>query len=753
MAKQLTQAKLLLQRGQVGAATSVYRNILLRDARHFEANHLLGVIELQGGRPGNALTLISQAIEVDANDPHTHLNLGAAFMALGQAENALRCFDRALEINAIWGLAWTNRGNALLGLKQPEAALASYQTALVWDPKDPRAHCNLGNALRDLGRFQDALSRYEQALALKPDYVLALRNGGSLLNQLNRPADALAWYERAVQLSPNDAAAMVACGNSLLTLSRPAEAVVQFDKALLLDPNLLEALNNRGAAHLQLEDAAAALQSFDRLLEMSPRVPGFWRNRGEALRRLNRFGEAAEAYSTLLDIAPDFELAPGKLLTAKLLGCEWSSFDPLRVEVERRVLDGKRVCAPFDFLAVSGSAAAQLLCGFPESRPAQPRRTGHGGKIRLGYVSGDFGNRPTAHLLVGVLERHDRERFETIGISLRPEDSTDIGQRVARSFDRFIDVSHKSDREVGELMAELDVHIAIDLMGHTHGSRPAIFFNRAAPIQVAYLGFPGTSGSAFMDYIIADDFLIPEGSGSCYAEHIAYLPECFQANDDQRHVGATPTRRQMGLPETEFVFCSFNNSYKLNPAMFDIWCRLLAARPDSVLWLVADAPEVEVNLRREAAHRGVDPARIIFANRVSYQEHLGRQILADLFLDTLPFNAGTTASDALWAGLPVLTCAGNAFAGRMAGSLLRTIGLPELVTHSLEEYEQRALDLSATGSELKGLRERLLGASRKSALFDTTRFCRHLEASYQEMWKQHLSGFEPTTFRIAAAPD
>jgi predicted O-linked N-acetylglucosamine transferase (SPINDLY family) len=302
-------------------------------------------------------------------------------------------------------------------------------------------------------------------------------------------------------------------------------------------------------------------------------------------------------------------------------------------------------------------------------------------------------------------------------------------------------------------MAQLDVHIAIDLMGYTHGSRPAIFFNRAAPIQVAYLGYPGTCGSTSMDYVIADDFVIPEGSSPSYAERIASLPECFQANDDQRCVGAAPKRQQMGLPEAAFVFCSFNNSYKYNPAMFDIWCRLLDARPDSVLWLVADAPEVEVNLHREAGQRGIDAARIIFANRVPYQEHLGRQILADLFLDTLPFNAGTTASDALWAGLPVLTCPGEAFAGRMAGSLLRAAGLPELITHSLEEYEQRALELSGPGSELKDLRGRLQSASRNSALFDTTRFCRHLEAAYREMWKQHLLGFEPATFRIPATPN
>jgi protein O-GlcNAc transferase len=728
MAEEFNQANLLLQRGEVRAAASAYRKLLARDPGHAAANHLLGVIELQCGRPGDAVTFIAKAIEADANDAHAHLNLGAAYMALGRADDALRSFDRALQGNDKWALARTNRGNAL----------------------------------RDLGRREEALVEYQRALALKPDYALALRNCGRLLHELKNPAEALACYERALQLSPGDTAALVASGNILIALSRPGEAVTQFDKALALDPNIAEALNNRGLAQLQLGDAAAALECFDRLLRMSPQVPGFWANRGEALRRLNRFGEAAAAYSRLCDLAPDFDFGAGKLFNVRQMACEWSSFAALTAELERRVADGKRVCAPFEFLAVSDSAAAQLQCaqlyaaklGVPARPSAQPRpTTGSGEKIRLAYVSGDFANRPVAHLLVGVLERHDREKFETIGISLRPADSSDIGRRIARSFDRFIDISSKSDREVSELMAELDVHIAIDLMGHTHGSRPAIFSNRAAPIQVAYLGFPGTSGSACMDYIMADDFLIPEETRSGYAEHVVYLPECFQPNDDLRRIGAAPTRRQMGLPDAAFVFCSFNNSYKLNPAMFDIWCRLLLARPDSVLWLVADVPEVKTNLRREARQRDVDGARIIFANRVPYQEHLGRQRLADLFLDTLPFNAGTTASDALWAGLPVLTCVGGAFAARMAGSLLRTAGLPELITYSLEEYEMRALQLSAGGSELEALRERLVAESRNGPLFGTARFSRILEAAYREMWRRRRLGFEPASFKIPANHD
>jgi protein O-GlcNAc transferase len=756
VSEEFTQANLLHQRGEVGAAAAAYRRILLRAPRHFAANHLLGIIELQSGRADDAINWIARAIEVDAANAHAHLNLGAAFMAAGKADDALRSFDRALEVNTRWALAWTNRGNALLSLKRPESALMSYETALECDPADPRAYCNRGNALRDLGRFDAALSSYQQAVALKADYALALRNRGRLLNDLHRSAEALACYERVAQIDPNDAEALTACGNALLSLSRPLEAAAYFDKALALQSNRLEALNGRGVAYMELGDPAAALESFDRARAVAPRAPGPWSNRGEALRRLSRFGDAAESYSKLLEIAPDLELAPGKLLHAKLLACDWSSYDSMATELESQIAGGKRACAPFEFLSVGASAALQLKCaqlyvstGVQTSDAPRARRPrSRGPKIRLAYVSADFGNRPVAHLLAGVFERHDRDRFETIGVSLRPPDPTETGQRVMRSFDRFLDVSRKSDREVAELMSALDVHIAIDLMGYTHGSRPAIFFSRAAPIQVTYLGFPGTTGSTCIDYIIADDFVIPDLARTHYAEHVVYLPECFQANDDRKAVGAPPTRRQMGLPENAFVFCSFNNSYKLNPAMFDVWCRLLLARPGSVLWLVADVAEVEANLRREAARRGVEGRRIIFADRIPYEEHLARQGLADLFLDTLPFNAGTTASDALRAGLPLLTCAGDAFASRMAGSLLRSVGLPELITHSLEEYERRALELSSGGPELRDLRARLAAASATRPLFDTRRFCRHLEAAYGQTWERHLLGLEPAALAV-----
>ena len=351
--------------------------------------------------------------------------------------------------------------------------------------------------------------------------------------------------------------------------------------------------------------------------------------------------------------------------------------------------------------------------------------------------------------MAGLFEKHDRERFETIAMSFLPEDPSATGQRVKAAFSRFVDVSRASDREVAGLMRELEVDIAVDLMGFTADNRTAIFAHRAAPIQVNYLGFPATMGADYIDYIIADRFVIPEDKRAYCSEQVVYLPESFQANDDQRKIGETiPTRLEAGLPETGFVFCSFNNSYKINPAIFDVWMRLLKTVAGSVLWLVADSLSVQNNLRREAGKRDVEASQLIFAPRLPYADHLARFRLADLFLDTLPFNAAATASDALWAGVPVLTCAGEAFASRIAGSLLNAVGLPDLITYSMEDYEALALKLATTPAMLSELRARLARNRTTHPLFDTDRFRRHIEAAYITMWERVQRGEPPVSFAV-----
>jgi predicted O-linked N-acetylglucosamine transferase (SPINDLY family) len=374
-------------------------------------------------------------------------------------------------------------------------------------------------------------------------------------------------------------------------------------------------------------------------------------------------------------------------------------------------------------------------------------------KIRVAYLSSDFRRHAVAYLAAELFERHDRSRFEVIGVSFGADDGSDLRSRLVAAFDRFIDVTERSDQDAAQLINELQIDIAVDLNGHTREARPGILASHPAAIQVSYLGFPATTGAPFIDYIIADPIALPFDQQPYYSEHIVHLPDCFQVNDSTREVPKqTQSRREAGLPEYGFVFCCFNNTYKIRTPIFDIWMRIMLSIEGAVLWLNADHPAVEHNLRREAKSRGVDPARLIFAPRVDLDQHLARQRLADLFLDTLPVNAGATASAALWAGLPVLTCRGQTFFGRMGASLMMAIGLPEMVTRTLEEYEALALKLAADPSLHKSIRSRLEANRSTHPLFDTDRFRRHIEAAYSRMWEYWERGESPRSFSVEPLP-
>ena len=419
----------------------------------------------------------------------------------------------------------------------------------------------------------------------------------------------------------------------------------------------------------------------------------------------------------------------------------------------------KSIIAPFLLLGYSGKPALQLQCArnyIDDKVPLVPRpfwtgATWRHDKVRIAYLSADFHRHPTAYLMAELFERHDRSRFEVIGVSFGVDDKSDMRRRLVAAFDQFYDVRRKSDQEVAKLLHDLQVDIAIDLKGYTQDSRPGILAYRPTPIQASYLGFPGTMGAEFIDYIIADKTVAPFEQQPFYTEKIVHLPDCYQVNDTKRNIAErTPTRQEAGLPEEGCVFCCFNNNWKITPEVFSVWIRLLHAVEGSVLWLFRDNESAERNLRKEAQARGIDPARLVFAGRLPLEDHLARHSLADLFLDTLPYNAHTTASDALWVGLLVLTCMGNAFAGRVAASLLNAIGLPELVTHSIEDYEALALRLAKDPSLLEGYRNRLAANRLTHPLFDTDRFRRHIEAAYLQMWEIWQRGEQPRSFAVEA---
>jgi protein O-GlcNAc transferase len=700
--------------------------------------------------------------EMDRLEQARQLFLDAlAMQEKGDFERAERLYREALVAAPGRPSVMNNLATVCIELKKYLEARLLCERLLELNPADETALLNLGNCRLKQGLPAEALARYDHALRIKPGYEEALNGRGNALLELNRPGEALASYERALAIRPDYAEALYNLGSALLELARPEQALTSLDRALTLKPDHAEAHNNRGNALLQLGRAEEALASYDRALVIQPDYAEVLNNRGDALQALGQREELIENYRALLRVRPDHDYAIGYLLRAQLQCCVWGDYDDETGRISQAVRAGKRADAPYDFLVISESADDQLLCArtfAADKHPvgAQPvwqgERYRHS-RTRVAYLSGDLRNHAVAYLIAGLFEAHDRTRFEITALSFSPGGTDEMGKRLVPAFDRFVNIGQKSDREVALILRELEIDIAVDLQGYTKGCRPGIFAQRAAPVQVNYLGYPGTMGAPYMDYIIGDRMVIPPEQHSCYSEKVVYLPDCYQANDSRRGMAPhIPTRAQAGLPAEGFVFCCFNNNHKINPRVFGIWMRLLQEVEESVIWLLEDNPVAARNLRREAERRGVAPQRVVFAPRVKMEEHLARQRLADLFLDTLPYNAHVTASDALWVGLPVLTCLGHTFAGRVAASLLTAVGLPELITRSWGEYEALALKLAADGNRLADIRATLARNRTTQPLFDTDRYRRHIEAAYATMWERAQRGEPAVSFSVSAEP-
>ena len=632
--------------------------------------------------------------------------------------------------------------------------------ALAVNQGSAEAHSNYGNVQRARGLLVDALASYERAIAIKPAFVEGLNNLGGVLTELERFDQALATYDTALALKPDLAVLHFNRGVVLSGLKRHDEALASYDRALALNKDFAEAHNNRGTALAALKRLEEAVASYDRALARKPAFAEALQNRGAALSDLGRYEAAGKNLEQALHLDPNLPFARGTLLHSRMRECDWRGYERDSNQVIADVRAGKRAIEPFMFLAISDSPDDQLTCSRrwvqERYRPsADSTSTGsrcHHDRIRLAYVSAHFRDHPMGHLMAALFERHDRTRFETIAVSLGRDDDSAMRSRLRGAFEKFVDAERLSDREVVKLMREMEVDIAVDRTGLTTGARPGIFAMRAAPIQVNYLAYPGTMGADFIDYLIADETIIPRAEQASYAEQVVYLPDSYMVNDSGRRIAERcPTRSDVGLPDRGFVFCSFNNHYKITPQLFDIWMSLLRQVDKSVLWLLDSTTTMRRNLWREAAARGIDPQRLVFAPRIAIEDHLARHRLADLFLDSLPCNAHTTASDALWTGLPVLTCLGTTFAGRVAASLLRAIGLPELVTSSLDEYQALALRLAKEPPAMEEIRQKLAHNRAVAPLFDTDRFRRYIERAYVEMWERNQRGERPASFEVTAA--
>jgi predicted O-linked N-acetylglucosamine transferase (SPINDLY family) len=723
----LKTALALHQNGQLAEAAALYRDILTKNPKNADVLHLLGVIEFQKGNPSEAVALIDRAIKFS---PHN-----AAFFC--------------------------NRGNALKNLERLDDAVASYDRALAIRSDYAEAHYNRGVTLQQMKRFGDALASYDRALSIRPDHAEALNNRGAALSALKRFDEALASYDRALAIKPN-AEALINRGAVLGELKRFADALASYDRALAIQPDIAEALNNRGLALQALKRFAEALASYDRAAAIRPNYAEALYNRGSTLTELKRFDEALVSYDRAFAADPDLDFLLGDRLYCRLTVCDWHGLAEDFAQLAKNLEARKKASKPFTVIATPLSAALQRSCaetyvGERHKRSLllpQFKNPYRHDRIRLGYFSADFRNHATAYLAAGLFECHDRAGFETIAVSFAAPVDDPMRTRLGKAFEHFIDAGAISDKDIALLARNMEIDIAIDLNGLTHGNRLDVFALGVAPVQVSYLGYPGTTGADYMDYLIADSTLIPDSQRQYYSEKLVYLPDSYQVNDSKRSLANKQfTRAECGLPEQGFVFCSFNNNYKITPEIFDIWMRLLKAADGSVLWLLEDNATAANNLRKEARSRGVSPERLVFAARIESSEHLARQRLADVFLDTLPCNAHTTASDALWAGLPIVTCLGDTFAGRVAASLLNAVGLAELIAPDLRAYEALAGKLAANPQWLLSLRQKLADHRLTYPLFDTPRFTRHLESAYVAMWKRHQAGLPPEHIFVPSAPN
>ncbi len=669
--------------GNYDLASSILKRILQIDKKNLTALHVLGLTKALQREFKEAIDFLGKAASINPNDSSIQYNLAKALSDHGD----------------------------------DKGALAHHKKAVALDPSNPDAWLNYGLSMANLGFYEVAIPLYDRVLGLRPDYAEAWSNKG------------IAFAE----------------------LKQFHNAIKNYDKALSLRPNFFEAWSNKGNVLLEVKSFDEAISLFDKSLSLNPNYARAWSNKGAALNELRRYEEAITNFSKALSLKKDIDWLRGDLLHVKMRICSWLDFNDSLNDLSKRIEANEKVANPFKLLAliddsllhqknskifVNDKYQKNILLGDISKNPINE-------KIRVGYFSFDFRMHAVSILMAELFELHDKSKFEIIAFSFGVEDESLLRLRVSKAFDQFIDVSGMSDLDIAKLSRELHIDIAVDLGGHTAGARTSIFAYRAAPIQVSYLGYLGTMGAEYIDYIFSDSTIIPVCLQKFYTEKIAYLPT-YQVNDRKRQISDKQfTRAELSLPETGFVFCCFNNNYKILPATFDGWMRILKAVDGSVLFLYAENEWVEQNLKNEAIARSIDAKRLVFGKHISPDEYLSRYQACDLFLDTFPYNAGTTASDALWAGLPILTLMGQSFASRMAASILNAIGLPELITNTQAEYEALAIELALSPPKLTEIKSKLTNNRLTNPLFDTPLFTKNIEAAYIKMYERYQNDLQP----------
>ena len=663
---------------------------------------------------------LKQALRLQANNPHVLRLLGVISAQRKHYPEALEYLNASLKVLPKNSITLSNLGNIFLELREYKKALESYDKSIQLDPKYEEVWSNKGNVLHELRRFEEAIVHHDKALSLQPDYARAWSNKGNVLAELKRYQEAISHYDKALSLQPDYAKAWSNKGNVLTELKYYEEAITQFDKALMLEPDYAKA----------------------------------WSSKGNVLSELKRYEEAIAHYNKALILNQDLDWIFGDLAHIQMKICAWQNLQDERQRITSGLHSNHKIIRPFSLLSLMDDGFLHKVASeiyvqdkYPANSSLGPiQKRAKKEKIRIGYFSPDFTEHPVAYLTSELFEIHDRSQFEVFAFSLQGTGEDDLMRsRLMNGFDRFLDIENLSDLQISALARELEIDIAIDLSGLTKNSRAGIFASRAAPIQVNWLGYPGTIGAKFFDYMVADATLIPESSRQFFTENIAYLPHTYMVDDSKRVPSSRVfTRKECGLPENGFVFCCFNNDFKFNEQVLEGWSRIMLKVNDSVLWVSKNNEQFMAGIKSEFEKRGVNPSRIIFAERVELMaDHLSRYSLANLFLDTHPYNAHTTSVDALKAGIPVVTLMGESFASRVAASLLNAVGLPELITNTQDKYEELVIDLATQPSKLDSIKKKLKENLADAPLFNTELFARNLESAYIQMMERYLADLEP----------
>jgi pentatricopeptide repeat protein len=756
----------LIEAGRKKEAMISFRNAIRRYPHSPESWYNLANLLKEQGDSDESLLCYRRAVEIRPDYAQAYFNMARLLKDQKKYDEAIAYYHKASEIRPNHAQTYNSLANALFAQGKVQEAVSCYRKAVEVKPDYAEAWYNMATVLHDQEKFEDALSAYQQAISVKPDYVDAYNNMGIVLCAMNRYEDALLCYRKAITLMPHVAGCYNNLGATLSDLRRYDEALSAFNKALELNPRYADAYNNMGNLFKNQGKPEEAISAYRKALSLQPDYISALNNIGLTLKEVGKSEEAMSCYRKVLTIKPDEPAAYSNYFYLLLKMCFWKETDALKSRLEQMtraaLAQGRKTLeTPFENItyfpdplynfnvARSWSDAMAAAAANSDLRFAFDKRE-RNDKIVVGYLSFDFRHHAVGHLIAGIFGCHDRSKFRIIAYSYGYDDGSEYRRRIAHDCDEFIDIRNLSNTDAAQRIYNDRVDILVDLMGHTGFSRMDICAFRPAPVQVTWLGFPGTSGADFIDYIITDKTISPESHEPYYSEKFVYMPHTYQSNDRWQKISDKKiVRSDAGLPEQGFVFCSFSQSYKIEPVMFDIWMRLLTQVENSVLWLIESDPTTDRNLRQEAQERGVNPDRLIFAPRMAKDEHLARHRLADLVLDTRIYNGHTTTSDALYAGVPVIAMLGKHFASRVSASLLKAIGMPDMIVHSLEEYEVLALRLAQNPAALSALRERLENNRLTKPLFDTPLFVRHLEAAYLEMQNIFQQGQKPKKIEIS----